>query len=607
VSAKQSFFAELKRRNVYKVAVAYAVVGWLLVQVTTQVFPIFEIPNWALRLIVLAIVIGFPIALVLAWAFELTPEGIKRTEDVDPAQMRTKSHAWIYIVVVGAAVSIGLFFLGRYIIGNKTTPRLSEAATGSSIPQKSIAVLPFENLSHDQENAYLADGIQEEILTRLANVSELKVISRTSAAKFRSSPDNLREIAGKLGVANILEGSVQKSADQVRINVQLINATIDAHLWADTYDRKLTDVFAMETEIAKAVADKLKAKLTGREQHAISSRPTESSEAHQLYLKGRYFWNKRTSDGLKTGIGYFNQAIEKDPGYGPAYAGLADAYAVLPNYSEIPGQDAYPKAEAAALKALELNNDLAEAHISLANVRLWHRWGNGAESEFKKGLQLNSNYSTGHQWYSIYLAVTGRLGDAITEMERAKKLDPFSIIINTELGCPYLYSKQYDRAIAYFGKALEMDADFPFAHFALAEAYDRSGRYKEALAEHEKAVALAQQQHAVALHGTDAPAAWYALTGPLQNAYRALHGPGYWQQRLESAKKLHAEHAAPATAVAGIYAILGDNEQAFAWLEKAYQESDDFLVFVNIQPQFENVHSDPRFAALMRKIGFTEP
>jgi TolB-like protein len=602
-----SFFSELKRRNVYKVAVAYAVVAWLLIQVATQVFPFFEIPNRAVQLVVLVLVIGFPIATVLSWAFEMTPEGIKREAEVDRAKSipRKAGRKLTALVVLLAALAAGLMVF-RFLRSQPALEKEKPTSLAAEIDSKSIAVLPFENLSHDQENAYLADGIQEEILTRLANVSELKVISRTSAAKFRSSPDNLREIAGKLGVANILEGSVQKSADQVRVNVQLINATIDAHLWADTYDRKLTDVFAIETEIAKAVADKLKAKLTGREQHAISSRPTESSEAHQLYLKGRYFWNKRTSDGLKTGIGYFNQAIEKDPGYGPAYAGLADAYAVLPNYSETPGQDAYPKAEAAALKALELNNDLAEAHISLANVRLWHRWGNGAESEFKKGLQLNSNYSTGHQWYSIYLAVTGRLGDAITEMERAKELDPFSIIINTELGCPYLYSKQYDRAIAYFGKALEMDADFPFAHFALAEAYDRSGRYKEALAEHEKAVALAQQQHAVALHGTDAPAAWYALTGPLQNAYSALHGPGYWQQRLESAKKLHAEHAAPATAVAGIYAILGDNEQAFAWLEKAYQESDDFLVFVNIQPQFENVHSDPRFAALMRKIGFTE-
>jgi tetratricopeptide (TPR) repeat protein len=200
------------------------------------------------------------------------------------------------------------------------------------------------------------------------------------------------------------------------------------------------------------------------------------------------------------------------------------------------------------------------------------------------------------------LSVMGRLGDAIAEMEKAKELDPFSIIINTELGCPYLYSKQYDRAIEYFEKAVEMDPDFPFAHFALAEAYDRTGRYKEALAEHEKSIALARREHAIDLAGNDAPKAWYALTGQLQNAYSALGRPNYWQERLESAKKQYEQGAAPATALAGIYSILGDNEQAFAWLEKAYQQSDDFLVFLKIQPQFENLHADPRFQALIQKI-----
>jgi len=472
----------------------------------------------------------------------------------------------------------------------------------SIVPEKSIAVLPFENLSHDQENAYLADGIQEEILTRLAKISELKVISRTSASKFRSSPDNLREIADKLGVANILEGSVQKSANQLRVNVQLLNAAADAHLWADTYDRKLTDVFVIESEIAEAIADKLQAKLTGQEKDAISNHPTENSEAHQLYLKGRYFWNKRTANGLKTSISYFNQAIEKDPAYGPAYAGLADAYAVLPNYSQTPGKEAYPRAEAAAMKALEIDDNLAEAHISLANVRVWHRWGNGAEEEFKKGLQLNPNYSTGHQWYSIYLAVAGRFTEAIAEMEKARELDPFSIIINVELGCPYLYSKQYDRAIEYFQKGLEMDSDFPFAHFALAEAYDQTGRYEQALAEHEKALELARRGQAIDLGGGDAPRAWYALTGPLQNAYKQLRGPNYWQDRLVSATKLYDDGRATASAVAGIYAILGDKEQAVDWLEKAYEQSDDFLVFLNIQPQFENLRSGPRFRALVKKI-----
>jgi tetratricopeptide (TPR) repeat protein len=430
----------------------------------------------------------------------------------------------------------------------------------------------------------------------------LKVISRTSTEHYKSAPENLPEIARQLGVANIVEGSVQKNGDAVRVNVQLIKAANDSHLWADTFDRKLTDIFAVESEVAKAIADQLRAKLTGREEEAIRNQPTENSEAHQLYLKGRYFWNKRTSDGLKTSIDYFNQAIDKDPAYGPAYAGLADAYAVLPNYSRTPGKEAYPKAEAAAVKALEIDDKLAEAHIALANVRVWHKWAKAAEPEFKRGLERNPNYSTGHQWYSIYLSVVGRHDEAILEMEKAKELDPFSIIINTELGCPYLYSRRYDRAIEYFTKAVEMDSNFPFAHFALAEAYDRTGRFNEALAEHDKAIDLAHRGQAFDLGGGDAPRAWYAMTGPLQNAYGALRGPIYWQGRLESAKTLYEQGSATATGLADIYSILGDKEQALAWLAKAYEESDDFLVFINIQPQFDKLHSDSRFQALVNKI-----
>ena len=535
---------------------------------------------------------GVQVAIVNLWSDDLGNRQLPQK-----FQALRKQRARVRWAEVAAALLLLAGIAAAFVLVSKKSVRST-----SIVPEKSIAVLPFENLSHDQENAYLADGIQEEILTRLAKISELKVISRTSASKFRSSPDNLREIADKLGVANILEGSVQKSANQVRVNVQLLNAAADAHLWADTYDRKLTDVFVIESEIAQAIADKLQAKLTGQEKDAISSHPTENSEAHQLYLKGRYFWNKRTADGLKTSISYFNQAIEKDPAYGPAYAGLADAIAVLPNYSQTPGKEAYPMAEAAAMKALEIDDNLAEAHISLANVRIWHRWGNGAEEEFKKGLQLNPNYSTGHQWYSIYLAVAGRLTEAIAEMEKARELDPFSIIINVELGCPYLYSKQYDRAIEYFQKALEMDSDFPFGHFALAEAYDQTGRYEQALAEHEKALELARRGQAIDLGGGDAPRAWYALTGPLQNAYKQLRGPNYWQDRLVSATKLYDDGRATASAVAGIYAILGDKEQAVDWLEKAYEQSDDFLVFLNIQPEFENLRSEPRFRALVKKI-----
>src|SRR3989440_11598801 len=284
----RNLFAELKRRNVYKVAVAYIVAVWSLAHGIAQVFPVFDIPNWVVRLIVLLIIIGLPIALGLAWAFEVTPEGIKRSDAADAAGQHSRGHTWIYIVVVAAAFSIGLFFLGRFSAGNKT-------ASPAGISNKSIAVLPFDNLSRDPDNAYFCEGVQDEILTRLAKVADLKVISRTSTQHFKSTPDNLPQIAKQLGVAHILEGSVQKANDQVRVNVQLINAMTDAHLWADTYDRKLTDIFAVESEIAKTIADTLQARLTGSEKTAMSKKPTANPEAYELYLKGRFFWNKRTS------------------------------------------------------------------------------------------------------------------------------------------------------------------------------------------------------------------------------------------------------------------------------------------------------------------------
>ncbi len=293
-----SFFVELKRRNVYKVAIAYAVVAWLLMQVASQIFPFFEIPNWAVRLVVLLLVIGFPVALILAWAFELTPEGIKRTEFAHELPTKApRSRAWIYVVIVAGAISVSLFFLGRY--------SSSKQSGNVELPAKSIAVLPFENLSGNPENAYFTDGIQEEILMRLAKIADLKVVSRTSTVRYKKAPDNLREIATQLGVANVLEGSVQRTADRVHVNVQLIKAASDAHLWAEAYDRKLTDIFAVESEIAKTIADTLRAKLTGSEQRAISARPTENLEAHQLYLKGRYLWNRRTGENLKKALAYF--------------------------------------------------------------------------------------------------------------------------------------------------------------------------------------------------------------------------------------------------------------------------------------------------------------
>src|SRR5437588_9230619 len=276
----RKLFGELRRRNVYKVAIAYGAVAWLLMQVASQIFPFFEIPNWAVRLVVLLLIIGFPVALILAWAFELTPEGLKRTAvaDVTPAP-RSRSRALIYVVLIAGALSAGLFFLGRFTASTKQS-------VSAGVSSKSIAVLPFENLSRDPDNAYFATGIQDEILTRIAKIGALKVISRISTRPYSSRPDNLPEIAHQLGVANILEGSVQRAAGQVHVNVQLISAATDEHLWAESYDRKLENIFGVEAEVATAVAEALKAKLTGAEQHALAQKPTNNPQAYDAYLRG---------------------------------------------------------------------------------------------------------------------------------------------------------------------------------------------------------------------------------------------------------------------------------------------------------------------------------
>src|SRR5438552_9366052 len=411
-----NFFTELKRRNVYKVAVAYAIVGWLVVQIATQVFPFLEIPNWVVRLVIMLIAIGFPIALVIAWAFEATPEGIKRTEVADAMPATAgKKRTWIYIVVIGAAISIALFFIGGYTARNKT------AAAPTELPAKSIAVLPFDNLSEEKGNAFFAEGVQDEILTRLAKVADLKVISRTSTQHFKSAPDNLPQIAKQLGVMHILEGSVQKANEQVRVNVQLINAMTDGHLWADTYDRKLTDIFAVESEIAKTIAETLQARLTGSEKHLMAKTPTANPEAYELYLKGRFFWNKRTAAGLRRAIDYFDQAISKDPRYALAFAGLADSYLLLPVYGAAAPRDSIPQAKAAARKALELDDALAEAHSSRGRILGGYDFAfDRAIAEFERAIELNPNYATAHHWLSnTPLAGRAEFDRAIVEGKRS--------------------------------------------------------------------------------------------------------------------------------------------------------------------------------------------
>ena len=578
-----NFLAELKRRNVYKVAIAYGVVAWLLIQIATQVFPFFEIPNWTVRLVVLLVVIGFPVAVIIAWAFELTPEGLKRTEVADAAPTRgSRRRAWIYVVIVAAAISVSLFFLGRY-----TSSKQSE---GPASPEKSIAVLPFDNLSRDQENAYFAEGIQDEILSRLAKIADLKVISRTSTQKYKSTPDNLREIAKQLGVSNILEGSVQKVADQVRVSVQLINATSDAHLWAEIYDRKLTDIFAVESDIAKTIAETLRAKLTGSEEQMMSMKPTENTQAYELYLKGRFFWNKRTGADLRKAIEYFNQAIAKDPNYALAYAGLADSYLLLSAFGAASPSDSLPQAKAAAKRALEIDDTSAEAHTSLGQILLFYDFDfAGSTREFKRAITLNPNYATAHHWYgSGPPTCLGEFDRGIAELKRAQQLDPLSLIINADLGGAFVAARRYDEAITQLRKTIEMDPRFYFAHWNLGEALELKGQLPEAVAEYKKAAELDEDPFVLALVGQAD-----AKLGQRDEAIKILSQ----LQRLAT-KRYVANYS-----FALMHMALGEKAKAIDWFERAYRDrSGPEIVGIKVDPMLDPLHGDPRFEALVQKV-----
>ncbi len=592
----RNFFAELKRRNVYKVAVAYLVAGWALAQGIAQVFPVFDIPNWVVRLIVLFIIIGLPIALALAWMFELTPQGIKRTETADamPGTARRKKHAWIYVVIIGALLSIGLFFLGRYSAGNKAE---SGRPGGPSLREKSIAVLPFDNLSRDPDNAYFAEGIQDEILARLSKIADLKVISRTSTQKYKSAPSNLREIAQQLGVSNILEGSVQKSADQVRVNVQLINALTDAHLWADIYDRKLTDIFAVESDIAKTIAETLRARLTGTEKSAIAARPTENNEAHELYLKGRYFFGKRTADDFKRAIDYFNQAIAADPNYALAYAGIADSYVLLPEHSNESSVEVFPKARAAADKALAIDNNLAEAHVSLglvlsdADLNL-----KAAKREFERALELNPNYAAAHYFLGIVvLAPLGQFKQAIVELKRAVELDPFSAIMNMNLGTCYFFARHYPEAIVQLRKATELDPNFLYTRVFLGHALELRGDSAGAIKEYEKVYEVEKAHGIDAQHlGLAYLAHAYALQGEREKALQLLG-------QLEDLKRRNGRVLAFGLAL--IHLRLGQKQQAIDWLERSYLDKETGAIGnIKVDPMLDPLRGDPRFEKLANQI-----
>jgi len=495
-------------------------------------------------------------------------------------QRRLLPTRWI-IVALALVLSLAILSVWRF---RSHTP----APTGI----RSLAVLPLDNLSGEASQNYFADGMTDELITDLAQISALRVISRTSVMVYKGARKPLPQIARELSVDAVVEGTVLRSDNRVRITAQLIEASTDKHLWSQSYEGDLRDTLTLQKKVASAIADQIRINLTPREEAALKSVKVVNPEAYESYLKGRYFWNKRTADGLKAALAYFKQAIEEDPKYAQAYSGLADTYALLGDwqYAVMTPKEAFPQAKAAAIKALELDSTLGEAHNSLAFVLDGFDWDfDSAGKEFRRAIELNPGYATAHHWYAWHLSLLGRYDEAIAEMRKAENLDPLSLIINADLAELLVLAHSDDDSIRQSRKTIEMDPNFALAHNQLAQAYLQKQMYDEAVAELKTAVQLSGGSP--------------AFIANLARAYVASGKRSEAVKLLGDLKKSANPGYSNASEIAVIYAALGDTDQAMNWLEKGYEER--FNPGVLLRPGFDPLRSDLRFQNLVRRIGLS--
>lgn len=468
------------------------------------------------------------------------------------------------------------------------------------LDRKRIAVLPFLNISPDPNDAYFADGLTEELIARLSMISGLKVIARTSMMRYRGTAKSVREIGKELDSGSVLEGSVRKAADRLRVTAQLIDATTQEHLWVQNYDRQLEDVFAIQEEVAENVADALKTQLLDVERQQIEKKPTGDIGAYTLYLKGRYYWNERNKESLERAIKYFEEAIKREPEFALAYSGIVDSYVVLADHEYIAPSEGIAKAKSAAMKALELDDTLAEAHTSFASIVGVDEWDwIRAEEEFAKALAINPNYATAHHWYSILLLNLGRLDEAIRELKIAEELDPVSPMIHAYGGLVYLAARQYDMAMMELDRALELDPNFVPAHSNRIDVYLAKSMFEEASAEMEWVLPYLQPLTTTALKAE--VGSYYARIGRIEEAKQIL------RECEEASTHERAEDVNPQY-LAIIHSKLGNKDRAFEWLEKAFEARTVTPFLVRLLPFFDEITSDPRFDELMKKaVGLLGP
>ena len=598
-----NLIAELRRRKVIQVGAAYLVVAWLLIQIVATVAPQLQLPEWVPRLVTLLLMVGFPVAVVMAWVFEVTPEGVR----VDAR--KTGSKRMYVSAAVLAAAALAWYVRGdraaqEVVVAAPSAPTAAPAppATSASTtaapadpvappPTKSIAVLAFADMSPDKDSEYLSDGIAEEILNALAGVGDLQVAARTSSFYYKDRNESLRDIGKTLGVAHVLEGSVRRQGEKVRITAQLIRVADGFHRWSDTYDGDLADVFALQERIARAITDELKVVLSGGQQEQLVDVGTDNAAAYGHYLRGRYFWNRRTAANISLAIEQFRAAADADPEFAKAYSGIADCYAILPYYASIRSDQTIAQARIFAARALALDEGLAEAHTSSAFERVTQWDWSGAEQAFRRAIELNPRYATAHFWYARMLAGLGRYDDALERIREAQRIEPLSRVIRDNLTQFHILRNEPAIALVEARRLVELAPDYPSGHALLGRVLLLNGKPDEALIAVDRAIAMET--------GIRARLARIA----------ALVALGRHDEAASLAREYEGQHAVgnlDAYWVANAYVDLGDDGQALAWLERAIAERSALVSGVRADTSMLRLRDDPRFRAIVARMGMPE-
>jgi adenylate cyclase len=595
-----SLFEELKRRNVFRVSIGYIITAWLLLQVVDLVLENVNAPDWVMQVFMLALAIGFPLAVFFAWAFEMTPDGVKRESEVDRAasvtpQTGRKLDRSIIIVLV---IALAWFAWDKFstpapgidpepIVTDVTQPqKVATQETSSTVSsEKSVAVLPFVNMSDDQQNEYFSDGISEELLNVLVRVKGLRVPSRTSSFSFKGSTLKLAEIGQELQVDHILEGSVRKSGDRIRVTAQLVEVNTDTHLWSETYTRELNDIFAVQDEIAQAIVSALKVTLTVNDQTSIQSRPTTNVDAYNKYLLGRHLWNKRSSESILASTEPLSEAVAMDPGFGQAWAALADAYVLIPEYAVGAQAEYIPLAHAAIDKALAINPDSAGALTTSAYIKFMYDYDReGAHADFKKAIEIDPNYATAHQWYGELLAVEGQLDAALDELRLARRADPLAAIMPQDMGWFLLYSDRKEEAFKYYYEALELAPQLQGTIRHLMILNIMLGRFDQARKR--------AGEHAM-IRGYD-PLSMLAVIDAVEN-------PALNDIAVELlAQDESMENGALQKSL--MLMLLNEPELALDLLEKTFAEGDPYAMHMKRIGTFDPIRDNPRFQAMLKKM-----